>query len=74
MNRTNALAKNRFIVAFLLLLALGQQINGQKKEPRKYFPINDHTAFIDVSGTIAHLSSDCLQRFSQQVTVAHQPG
>lgn len=57
MNRTNAFAKNRFIVSCVLLLTLGQQMNGQKKEPRKYFPINGHTAFIDISGRTVIRSS-----------------
>jgi len=47
MNRTKVSTKNHSILSFLLLFSLGQQIRGQKKEARIYFPINDNTAFID---------------------------
>src|SRR6267378_2921553 len=57
MNRTKFSTKNRFIISFLLLFALGQQMSGQKKEARIYFPINDNTAFIDISGKIIIQSS-----------------
>ena len=50
MNRTSALNKSRFIISFLLLLGLGQQMNGQPREPRRLFLINYETAFIDSSG------------------------
>ncbi len=52
MNRTNALAKHLLILSLLLLLGSDQQVNGQQKEPRKLFLIDDNTAFIDISGTV----------------------
>ena len=52
MNRTKALTTNVFILSFLLLLGLSNQMNGQKKEARKLFPIDDNTAFIDITGRV----------------------
>ena len=73
MNRTKALTKNRFIISFLLLFSLGQQVSGQKKEARIYFPINDNTAFIDISGkTIIQSSQPAL--FNEVVRVSGKFG
>ncbi|PYS59736.1 MAG: hypothetical protein DMF74_20580 [Acidobacteria bacterium] len=52
MNRTRALIQNVFSLSVILLLGLGNQMNGQKKEARKLFPIDYGTAFIDVTGKI----------------------
>lgn len=52
MNRTIALTKYIFILTTLLSLGSDQRINGQTKEPRKFFPVNDNTAFIDISGQV----------------------
>lgn len=50
MNGTRGLTLSLF--AILLLLGLGQQMNGQTKEPRRFFPVNDNTAFIDREGRV----------------------
>ena len=50
MKRMRCSTKTRLIISFLLLFSVGQQMSGQKKEVRTYFPINDNTAFIDISG------------------------
>ena len=52
MNRTKALTTKVFILSFLLLPGLSNQMNGQKKEARKLFPIDDNTAFIDITGRV----------------------
>jgi hypothetical protein len=41
----------------LLLLGCAEQINGQQKEPRKFFLTGDNTAFIDLSGQVVISSS-----------------
>ena len=53
----SAVTKSRFAIPLLLLLGLGQHMNGQKKEPRTLFPINHHRAFIDISGKTVISSS-----------------
>jgi hypothetical protein len=47
-----ALDRNLVILSLLLLSGLCQQMNGQKREPRKFFPIDDNTAFIDITGQV----------------------
>jgi hypothetical protein len=59
MNGPAALTKNLVILSFLLLSGLSQQMNVQKKEPRKLFPIEGDTAFIDIAGRIViHASQE----------------
>ena len=58
MNRTKALTTNVFILSFLLLLGLSNQMNGQKKEARKVFPIDYNTAFIDITGRVVIRASE----------------
>src|SRR5438045_1790132 len=55
MKRAIVLTANLFIL--LLLSGLNQQMNGQKKETRKFFPIDNNTAFIDSSGKVVISSS-----------------
>jgi hypothetical protein len=50
MNRTKAVTQNVFILSLTLLLGLSNQMNGQKREARKLFPIDYNTAFIDITG------------------------
>jgi hypothetical protein len=52
MNQANNNLANLFILSFLVLLGLNQQMNGQKKETRRLFPIDNNTAFIDVAGRV----------------------
>jgi len=58
MNRTSNLTSKFFVLSFLLLFGLSQQMNAQKKEARKLFPINGNTAFIDITGAIVIRASE----------------
>jgi WG containing repeat len=50
--KIKALTRNPFILSLILLLGLSNQMNGQKREARKLFPIDDNTAFTDITGRI----------------------
>ena len=52
MNRTKALTQNPFFLSLILLLGLSTRMNAQPKEPRKLFPIDYNTAFIDITGRV----------------------
>jgi hypothetical protein len=58
MKRANALSTNLFILSCLLLSGLGQQMNGQPKDTRRFFPVDNNTAFIDAGGKVVISSAE----------------